>query len=341
MPEALTLEYVDPASLQPYEGNPRKITRVGIEKLRRSIEHFGVVAPVIAQRGSRMIIAGHQRVKAATEAGVDHVPVVWVDMDDDTAKAYNIADNRLAEEAEWDLPLLDDLIAELEGKGIDTTVAGVDEEDAARASGKSELPKGADDVPTVDHGATISHTGDLWILGQHRLLCGDSTNRADVERLMDGKKAKLFATDPPYIVDYTGADRPDGGGKDWSEVYREVEIKDARAFWSATLSLGVSVTADDAAWYCWHAHRRVEDILAVWHDLGILCHQQIIWVKPTPTFGHSFWPWAHEPCLFGWREGGAPCPRRQGGRERHHRLARAVHSLERRTGRPARHGSRQ
>lgn len=203
----------------------------------------------------------------------------------------------------------DVLLTELREGGFDVTMTGFSEADLEERIGAPEDPAGMDDVPVVDPGVIASKTGDLWILegtrATHRLLCGDATVDADVLRLMNGERAALFATDPPYLVDYTGADRA-GSGKDWSSVYHEVDIKDARAFWSATLGLGIQACVEDAPWYCWHAHRRVEDILAVWHELGVLCHQQIIWVKPLAVFGRSYWAWQHEPCLFGWREGHKP-----------------------------------
>jgi len=140
----------------------------------------------------------------------------------------------------------------------------------------------------------------------HRLLCGDSTSLDDVLRLMDGKKAVMCATDPPYLVDYTGADRPGGAGKDWSEHYHEVDIKDATGFFRLVFANVLEVLAPNAAIYCWHAHKRVVDIVLVWRELGILDHQQIIWVKPCATFGRVFWHFRHEPCMMGWRKGSMP-----------------------------------
>jgi len=139
----------------------------------------------------------------------------------------------------------------------------------------------------------------------HRLLCGDSTKREDVLRLMAGEKAALFSSDPPYLVDYTG-DRPNKSGKDWTAIYHEVDIKDATGFFRALFANVLEVLAPHSAIYCWHAHKRVFDIIAVWRELGILDHQQIIWVKPTAVFGRVFWHFRHEPCLMGWRKGSIP-----------------------------------
>jgi DNA modification methylase len=143
------------------------------------------------------------------------------------------------------------------------------------------------------------------LLGDHRLLCADSTNAKDVARLLDGEKAALCATDPPYLVDYTG-ERPNDSGKDWTANYREIDIKDADSFFRRLFRNVISSVAPNAAIYCWHAHKRQALIARVWEDLGILDHQQIIWVKPTPVFGRVFWHFRHEPCLMGWVKGSQP-----------------------------------
>ena len=140
----------------------------------------------------------------------------------------------------------------------------------------------------------------------HRLLVGDATNPADVLRTMGTRKAALFATDPPYMLDYTGADRPNDSGKDWSASYHEVDIRDAEAFLHAVFTNAAAVCRDSAAWYCWHAHKRAALIESIWERLGVLNHQQIVWVKPTAVHTYSFWPWRHEPCLMGWKQGYKP-----------------------------------
>ena len=128
----LQIEYVSPDILRPFDGNPRTISESGLEKLQRSVEEFGFVNPILAQKGTRMVIAGHQRLKAAKAAGLTEVPVVWLDVDDVTAKAYNIADNRLAEETDWDFGPLADLLAELDNGAFDLTLTGFDEDEIER-----------------------------------------------------------------------------------------------------------------------------------------------------------------------------------------------------------------
>lgn len=288
--------------LNPALYNPRHNLKPGdleYERLKRSIIEFGYVDPVIYNRLTGRVVGGHQRLTVLKEMGIEQIEVSVVDLPEDKEKALNLALNKI--QGGWDEEKLAALLADLEGAGYDLALTGFDRDELDNLIGGKKGGCQPDDIPETPKDP-VSQRGMLWTLGKHRLLCGDSTCCEDVLRLMNGKKAKLFATDPPYLVDYTGDDRPEGSGKDWSGVYHEIEIKGAREFWEAALGLAMEVINDDAAWYCWHAHKRIEDILAVWHKLGILCHQQIIWVKPVATFGHSYWPWQHEPCLFGWRE---------------------------------------
>ncbi len=122
---------------------------------------------------------------------------------------------------------------------------------------------------------------------------------------MAGEKAAICATDPPYLVDYTG-ERPNDSGKDWSDRYHEIEIKDPAGFFLSLFTNVLDVIAPNAAIYCWHAHKRQSMIAATWEKLGILDHQQIVWVKPTPVFGTVFWHFRHEPCMMGWVQGSIP-----------------------------------
>ena len=179
---------------------------------------------------------------------------------------------------------IDELLAELKG----------DEEQELEDPGPGEPPE-----------SPVSRAGDLWVLGEHRLLCGDSTALEDVRRVMAGEQAALCATDPPYLVDYTG-ERPNDSGKDWSRDYREVEIQDAEGFFRSTFENVLSVLAPHAAIYCWHAHKRQALLASVWEELEIVDHQQVVWVKPAAVFGRVYWHFRHEPCVMGWRKGSKP-----------------------------------
>lgn len=146
-----------------------------------------------------------------------------------------------------------------------------------------------------------SNTGDLWILGDHQLLCGDSTKLEDVRRVMAGDKAELVATDPPYLIDPRRS-----GGLIQTEEFRESNIKDVDGFFRAMFTNILDVLEYKAAIYCWHSHKRLGNIQLVWKDLGIIDHQQIIWIRPTQIFGFCYWYFRHETCLMGWKKGNKP-----------------------------------
>ena len=197
-----------------------------------SLRRFGWQQPIVAKRSGE-VIAGNTRLKAALELGMDEVPVWWFDGTDLDATAFSIADNRSSEHSEWNDPELVKLLEHLKAEDALDGV-GYDEDDidalVAELRAQEEVDRDLDDEgaeePPVD---AVAKLGDLWVLGDHRLLCGDSTSLKDVHRVMDGAKAALVATDPPYCVDYTG-ERPNDSGKDWSDSYDEVSIKDPDAF---------------------------------------------------------------------------------------------------------------
>ena len=292
---------------KPYPGNPRK-NDAAVDMVAKSIADFGFRVPIVVDRDG-VIICGHTRLKAAQKLGLSEVPVhVALELTPAQALALRIADNKSHELAQWDESLLATELANLRALDVDVHGLGFTDDEVAAllAPPVTEGKTDADEVPEPPAPTAVeTQRGDLWILGQHRLLCGDSTNPEDVDRLMDGKKAALVATDPPYLVDYTG-ERPNDSGKDWTATYKEVEITDADRFFRGVFSNVLRVIAPKAAIYCWHAHKRQALISKVWEDLGILDHQQVVWVKPTPVFGRVYWHFRHEPCMMGWVKGSQP-----------------------------------
>ena len=295
------------ADLRPYENNPR-VNDGAVDAVAESIHTFGFRQPIVVDGGG-VVIAGHTRLKAATRLGLAKVPVhVAKDLSPEQVRALRIADNKTGELATWDMNLLHIELADLQDAGIDWSMLGFEQSqlDALLAPAGSAGLTPPDETPDPPaEGDVVTTAGDLWVLGRHRLLCGDSTSAADVDRLMDGEKAALVSTDPPYLVDYTG-ERPNGTGKDWTANYREIDIVDAESFFRAVFENVVRVVAPKAAIYCWHAHKRCGVIQRVWEDLGILDHQSVVWVKPTPVFGRVFWHFRHEPCMMGWLKGSMP-----------------------------------
>ncbi|MCB9492248.1 MAG: DNA modification methylase [Dehalococcoidia bacterium] len=303
------VEWVPLAKLTPNPANPRH-NDDAVPHVAASIRRFGWQQPIVAKRSGE-VVAGHTRLKAAQLLGLDEVPVAWFDGSDLDAAAFGIADNRTHEFATWDDAALSRILDELRREdALDGVGYSTDDIDALLA----ELEAGAGDPgggsvddpgPQEPPPTPTTRAGDLWILGDHRLLCGDSTNAADVDRVLDGRRAALIATDPPYVVDYTG-ERPNDSGKDWTALYKEVEITDAEGFFRSVFEQVQRVAAPKAAIYCWHAHKRHALITRIWEELGILDHQQIVWVKPTAVFGRVYWHFRHEPCLMGWIQGSKP-----------------------------------
>ncbi|MCL4368482.1 MAG: DNA methylase [Actinobacteria bacterium] len=285
--------------------NPRNWRRhppAQVAALQSVLEEIGYAGALVARetQDGLILIDGHLR------AGLEPtqvVPVLVVDVTEAEADTLLATLDPIAAMAETDLDALTALLAEakIPADELLAHLASLAGNSAARANGWSDR---ADTVPEIT-GPPVTSRGDLWELGPHRLLCGDATDADDVAKLMNGRTATLFHTDPPYLVDYTGADRP-SAGKGWSGLYHEVEIADAEGFLRGVFSAALPHLAPDAAWYCWHAHKRAALIETIWAELGVINHQQIIWCKPAFTHGFSYYPWQHEPCLMGWRRGHKP-----------------------------------
>ena len=192
------------SELKPHPKNPRVHPDSALDKLVKSIKEFGWTNPVLLSKDG-IILAGHARVKAAQKAGLDEVPVIRLPLEGERADAYLLADNKLQDETEWDMDKLKDVIEDLSEQGFDLDLTGFDASELddimQDLKGESEI---IEDEPPEPPEEPITRPGDLWILGRHRLLCGDATVTTDVDRLMDGKKADMVFTDPPYEIDTRG-----------------------------------------------------------------------------------------------------------------------------------------
>jgi len=296
------------SDIKPAPYNPREISNEALSGLRHSLEKFGYVDLMIVNKRSMRVISGHQRYKILQAEGVETVTAILVDVDEIQEQAMNVTLNNQEIAGYWTaalIPLLERLRNEAADDYLNLRLKNL--RDAVGDMGVENMGDGKtlpDDIPEPPKEA-VTKKGDLWILGNHRLLCGDSTSDEDVARIMNGEKASLFATDPPYCVDYTGADRPTGG-KDWSDVYHEVDIPDAKEFMKKFYSVGLKYVKEHTAFYLWHASKRRSMIDEVCDSLGILVHQQIIWVKPCAVLTYSFYSWRHEPCLLMWIKGQKP-----------------------------------
>ena len=301
------VEIVEISRLYCSPANPR-LNDQAVPHVAASLRRFGWQQPIVARRSGE-VVAGNTRLKAAQSLGMTEVPVWWFDGSDLDAVAYTIADNKTADFAQFDEPALAALLEQLKAEdALDGVGFSEDDLDALLAKLRDEEDVDrdlTDDGPDEPPPVAIAKLGDLWHLGEHRLLCGDSTSLQDVRRVMGTDKAALVATDPPYLVDYTG-ERPNDSGKDWTATYREIDIEDADGFFRSVFANVLDVLGPQGAIYCWHAHKRCGDIQRIWREIGILDHQQIIWVKPTPVFGRVYWHFRHEPCVMGWRQGDKP-----------------------------------
>lgn len=278
------------AKLQPYARNAKAHGADQVAKIAASMAEFGWTVPcLVAEDGE--LIAGHGRVLAATQLGLLEAPVIVLGhLTEAQRRAYRIADNKLTELGTWDEALLsaelNDLLAEdfdlslvgFSDGELDKLLAYVAEDDGEEGGAGGSVPPVTIPEPPRN---PASRTGDLWILGDHRLLCGDSTSHADVRRLMNGERAVLFATDPPYLVDYDGSNHPTRN-KDWSASYGTTwdDSSQGAELYDGFIAAAVAeAIAEDAAWYCWHASRRQAMLEACWEKAGAFVHQQIIWVK--------------------------------------------------------------
>ncbi|MFN3262125.1 MAG: site-specific DNA-methyltransferase [Pikeienuella sp.] len=299
-------------ALIPYAGNARTHSEAQVAMIAGSIREYGFNNPVLVD-GANGVIAGHGRLLAARKLGLERVPVIELAHLSEAAKrAYILADNRLAEQAGWDRELLALEAQDLSALGIDLMDLGFESAELDRLLGMDGEEDEGTSVPPIvipePPRNPASRTGDLWLLGEHRLLCGDSTSHADVRRLMNGERAILFATDPPYLVDYDGSNHPTRN-KDWSASYGTTwdDSSQGSELYDGFIAAAVAeAIADDAAWYCWHASRRQAMLEECWERAGAFVHQQIIWVKDRGVLTRSHYLWRHEPCFMGWRRPNRP-----------------------------------
>ncbi len=290
--------------------NPRQISDEALEGLGKSLARFGVVQPIVWNRRTKTVVGGHQRLNVLECAGEKEVDVVVVDLGVAEEKALNVALNSPAISGEFTGELdtlLDDIQEHTPDVYDDLLLAEL------RQQPEEEEDTEEDEVPAAPK-KPKTRKGDLWLLGENRLLCGDSANATDVERLMAGEKARLFATDPPYGVDYSkvkdGIPRPGfkDHQKEWGDIANDgLEDKALQEFLEGVFAACLPYL-ENAAWYLWHAHLTQGFFApAAAAAADVFLHRQIIWRKPGFVLTRSgMYHWAHEPCFFGWQRGNKP-----------------------------------
>lgn len=316
MEQKLRTEKRKLADLRAAEYNPRKALTpddAEYQKIRRSIEEFGYVDPIIINEDGT-IIGGHQRTTVLMDLGYEEVDVVVVELDKQKEKALNIALNKIT--GEWDELKLKDLLLDLDLGDYDISLTGFEQNDLTELVDKLAIePEAVDDEFNEDEALEqiaepVSKMGDIWVLGRHRLMCGDSTSQEDMATLMNGEMADLVVTDPPYNVNY-------GDKAEFLEEYLEGKghritstIKndnmDNQSFYSfllATYQSAYEFMRAGAAIYVFHAESTGHIFRQAFLDAGLKLAQCLIWEKNAFVLGRQDYQWRHEPCLYGWKEG--------------------------------------
>ena len=289
------------SSLIPYARNSRTHSEEQVTQIAASIREFGFTNPVLID-SSGTIIAGHGRVMAAKKVGLAEVPCLRLQhLSPSQIRAYVIADNKLALNAGWDDEMLKAELLTLQEEGFNTDLTGFSD-DELNALLNSEIIEGQTDPDEVPEPPVepITKLGDLWILGNHRLLCGDSTSIDSVNCLMNGDQANLLLTDPPYNVAYTGKT------KDALTIENDsMNNESFRQFLRDVYSTANSVMKDGAVFYIWHADSEGFNFRAAAFDVEWKVRQCLIWNKNSLVMGRQDYHWKHEPCLYGWKDGAA------------------------------------
>ncbi len=297
----MNIQKISIEKLKPAEYNPRKDLKPEDEeyqKIKKSLIEFGYVAPVIVN-ADMTVIGGHQRLKVLKELGYTEIECNIVDLDKDKEKALNIALNKIT--GEWDNTKLEELLAELKETEIDMDATGFSFDEVDNML--KDITGSKEDDFDVDQALDeieepISKTGDVWVLGRHRLMCGNSTQKDDVMRLMNNQDADMILTDPPYNVDYVGktseALKIENDNMNETEFYNF--LLDAFRNMFESIKYGGSI-------YVFHADTEGLNFRNAFKAVGFKLAQCLVWVKNTFVMGRQDYQWRHEPILYGWKEG--------------------------------------
>ena len=296
----MKIEKLKTKNLIPADYNPRKDLKAGdpeYDKLKQSIQEFGYVEPIIWNKTTGRVVGGHQRLKVLLDMEVTEVDCVVIEMDEDKEKALNVALNKIS--GDWDKDKLMLLITDLQGVDFDVSLTGFDAAELDELF-KDSLKEGIEDdefdVDAELEKPPMTKRGDLWKLGSHRLVCGDSTKEESFSLLMDGKLANLVVTDPPYNVNYEGA-----AGKIKNDNMENLAFYE---FLLAAFKNTEAVMTQDSSIYVFHADTEGLNFRKAFSDAGFYLSGTCIWKKQSLVLGRSPYQWQHEPVLFGWKKKG-------------------------------------
>lgn len=292
--EEVNIKYLDIEELKPYENNPR-FNDEAVEMVKNSIKEFGFKVPIIIDK-ENVIIAGHTRLKAAKELGLSKIPTIKADdLTEEQAKAFRIVDNKVSELSEWNFELLESELFELEEINFDMDRFGF--EDIEVRSYEIEEDEDFEIKPPEEPRTKI---GDIYKLGRHFLMCGDSTKEEDVLRLTNGNVMDILITDPPYNVDY------EGKTEDALKIQNDkMKDDDFREFLKDAFKAADAVLKSGGVFYIWHADSEGYAFRGACNDVGWQIRQCLIWNKNSMVMGRQDYHWKHEPCLYGWKDGAA------------------------------------
>jgi len=296
----MEIKEVEVTALIPYAKNSRTHDDAQVAQIAASIKEFGWTNPILID-GDKGIIAGHGRLMAARKLKMDKVPVIELSgMTEAQKKAYVIADNRLALNAGWDNAMLTIELQDLEDEGFDLSLTGFDQNELDALLNPIEPTTGLTDedaVPDVPE-EPKTKLGDIYILGNHRLMCGDSCSVTDMDKLVNDRQVDMWLTDPPYNVAY------EGKTKDALTIQNDSMSNDGfRQFLRDAYVTANTVMKAGAVFYIWHADSEGYNFRGAAHDAGWKVRQCLIWKKSTMVMGRQDYHWKHEPCLYGWKEG--------------------------------------
>ena len=294
------MQLISLGKLVPYVNNARTHSQEQLTKLRSSLREFGFINPVIIDREFN-VIAGHGRIAAAKEEGIVEVPCVFADfLTEAQKKAYILADNRMALDAGWDEELLRIEIESLQGADFDVSLTGFGEDEIAdlfAGDGEKDVKDDDFDFSAALEKAAFVERGDIWTVGRHRLVCGDATSAEDVAALMDGKKANLIVTDPPYGVSFKS-------GSGLSIQNDSMKGDEFYTFLYNSFSQMAAHLENGGAAYVFHADTEGLNFRKAFVDAGFHLAGVCIWVKNSLVLGRSDYQWQHEPVLYGFLKNG-------------------------------------
>ena len=298
MENKLKVEYVDIDTIKPYKNNAKLHPKEQIEQIKKSIENFGMNDPIGIWNNE--IVEGHGRILACKELGYKQIPVIKLDhLTDEERKSYIIAHNKLTMNSDFDIDILRTELENLKELDFDLELTGfdVDELDDILGKNEEETEIVEDEVPEVPE-EPKAKLGDIYQLGSHRLMCGDSTKEEDVEKLMNGTKADMVFTDPPYNVDYSNAERPKASKTDLGRIKNDTMSEDDFIYFLGEIYKRLDEnTKDNSSFYIWYASKETIPFYSALLETNIILNQQIIWKKPM-LLGRGKYQWAHEPCIF-------------------------------------------